>query len=86
MLLLKRCKTFLFKNSLREEKLNFFPLRMVKNPFTIFFWPYMTEKILFLDQTTEMEISIAVHVLRYPQSENHKFSHRSVYLNVCELV
>ena len=42
----------------------------------------MVEKTLFLGQTFEIEILIDLHVLRPPESENHIFIGRSIYMSV----
>ena len=48
-----------------------------------FSYPYIVEKVLFLNQIFKMEILMDLHVLRSPESENHIFSVWSVSLCVC---
>ena len=43
----------------------------------------MVKEVLFLGQCLKMEISIDLHVLRSPESENHIFSGLSVCMYAC---
>ena len=42
----------------------------------------MIEKLLLLDQIFEMEILMGLHVLKFPESENHIFNGLSVCVRV----
>ena len=48
----------------------------------LFSYPYMAQKILFLDQILETDFLMELHVLRSPESENHIFGYWSFC--VCE--
>ena len=69
-------KQYCFLYSKKSMKVTLF----FENTFLFSVTHAMVEKILFLDQIFEMEISMDLHIMRSPESENHIFSSLSVCL------